>query len=97
MGGTDTQVENLSHRWHQTRATITGHVVHCLCLGFVLFLGTDTQVENPSHRLHQTEATTTGHVMNNCFCLGCLVSRVTQQVLIVDVSCVKIHTWYGVI
>ena len=51
--------------------------------------GTDTQMENPSHRLHQNEATTTGHVMKNCFCLGCLDSRVIQQV--VDSSCEKIH------
>ena len=39
MGGTDTQVENPSHRLHQTKATTTGHVMkNCFCLGFVLIL-----------------------------------------------------------
>ena len=39
MGGADTQVDNPSHRLHQTEATTTGHVMkNCFCLGFVLIL-----------------------------------------------------------
>ena len=37
VGGADTQVENLSHRLHQTKATTTDHVTNnCFCQGFVL-------------------------------------------------------------
>ena len=36
-GGTDTQVENPSHRLHQTKATTTGHVMkNCFLSGLCL-------------------------------------------------------------
>ena len=39
VGSMDTKVGNPSHRLHQTKAIITGHVMNiCFCLGFDLIL-----------------------------------------------------------